>query len=126
MFLSNQDMVDLVDWRRKLHRVPELSGEESETAREVRAFLTDTRPDEVIPELGGHGVALVYEGREAGPTVMVRAELDALPIQEISDAAHRSRTPGKAHLCGHDGHWRPWRRWRAAWGGYARSAAARC
>ncbi|WP_158816661.1 amidohydrolase [Methylocapsa sp. S129] len=104
MFLTNQDMVDLVEWRRKLHRAPELSCEERETAREVQTFLADTRPDELLVELGGHGVAAVYEGREPGPTVMFRAELDGLPIQEISNNAHCSQTPGRGHMCGHDGH----------------------
>jgi amidohydrolase len=104
MFLTNQDMVELVDWRRKLHRTPELSGEEQETAREVRTFLASTTPDSVVTDLGGHGVALVYCGKETGPTVMVRAELDGLPIEEVSGIAHRSTVPGKAHLCGHEGH----------------------
>jgi amidohydrolase len=104
MFLTNKDMVELAEWRRKLHRMPELSGEEKETAREVRAFLASTGPDQIITGLGGHGVAAVYEGREPGPTVMFRAELDGLPIEEISDKPHRSAVPGRAHLCGHDGH----------------------
>jgi len=104
MFLSNQDVIELVEWRRKLHRMPELSREEAETAREVCALLSSTGPDRIITDLGGHGVAAVYEGREPGPTVMFRAELDGLPIEEISDLPHRSAAPGKAHLCGHDGH----------------------
>ncbi|WP_230532608.1 amidohydrolase [Microvirga roseola] len=104
MFLTNQDLVELTEWRRKLHRMPELSGQEAETAQEVRAFLASTGPDRIVAGLGGHGVAAVYEGREPGPTVMVRAELDGLPIEEISDAPHRSAVPGKGHLCGHDGH----------------------
>ncbi len=104
MFLTNQDMVELVEFRRRLHRMPELSGEEEQTAREVRAFLAATGPDRIVTGLGGHGVAAVYEGREPGPTVMIRAELDGLPIEEISDSPHRSTVPGKGHLCGHDGH----------------------
>ncbi len=104
MVLSNEDMVELAAFRRKLHRTPELSREEVQTAREVRAFLAPTRPDRIITGLGGHGIAAIYEGRAPGPTVMVRAELDGLPIEEISDLPHRSGVPGKAHLCGHDGH----------------------
>ena len=104
MFLTNRDIAELVEWRRKLHRAPELSCEERETAREVQAFLADTRPDRIVTQLGGHGVAVVYQGREPGPTVIFRAELDGLPIEEISDSAYRSQTPGKGHLCGHDGH----------------------
>lgn len=61
-------------------------------------------PSRIIKGLGGHGVAAIWEAAEAGPTVMFRAELDALPIEELSQAAHRSTRPGQAHLCGHDGH----------------------
>ncbi|WP_114187048.1 amidohydrolase [Microvirga aerophila] len=104
MFLTNQDMVELVDWRRKLHRFPELSREEVQTARMVQAFLASSGADWIITDLGGHGVAAVFDGEEPGPTVMVRAELDGLPIEEISSSLHRSSVPGKAHLCGHDGH----------------------
>ncbi len=104
MFPSNQDIADLVAWRRKLHESPELSGEEAGTALEVRAFLSPTGPDQIIAGLGGHGVAFVYEGAEPGPTVLFRAELDALPIEELGEVPHRSRTSGTAHLCGHDGH----------------------
>lgn len=104
MVLTNRDVIELTEWRRKLHRMPELSGEESTTAREVRDFLAKSGADRIVADLGGHGVAAIYDGKEPGPTVMIRAELDALPIQEISEAPHRSAVPGKAHLCGHDGH----------------------
>ena len=102
--LSNSDISELTEWRRMLHRNPELSGEERETALQVQAMLAPTLPDEVIAGLGGHGVAAVYQGAEPGPTVMVRCELDALPIEELGEVAHRSTVPGKGHLCGHDGH----------------------
>jgi len=104
MFLSDADAAELVAFRRRLHERPELSGEERETARAVRAFLERTAPDRVIDNLGGHGLAAVYEGAAPGPCLMFRAELDALPIDEVSAAPYRSRTLGKAHLCGHDGH----------------------
>ena len=104
MFLTNHDLVELTEWRRMLHRMPELSGEEAGTAREVEALLASAGADRIVTGLGGHGVAGIFEGREPGPTVMVRAELDGLPIEELSEAPHRSAVPGKAHLCGHDGH----------------------
>jgi amidohydrolase len=104
MFLSNSDMVDLVDLRHRLHRRPEISGEERETAATIVAFIEPTQPDRIVTGLGGHGVAAIYEGTEPGPTVMIRAELDALPIEELSSSDHRSEIPGKGHLCGHDGH----------------------
>jgi amidohydrolase len=93
-----------VAFRRDLHRHPEISGEEKETARRVVAFLAETRPDEVLSGLGGHGVAVIYDSGRPGPTVLFRAELDALPIEERSDAPHRSQVLGKSHMCGHDGH----------------------
>ena len=94
----------LVAFRRDLHRSPELSGEERGTAEAVRQFLASTRPDRVVSGLGGEGVAFIYEGSESGPTLAFRAELDALPIEEVSESPDRSRIHGKAHLCGHDGH----------------------
>lgn len=104
MFLAQQDLVELTAWRRKLHRAPELSGEEVETAREVEAFLESARPDRLLTGLGGRGVAAIYKGAEPGPTLMFRAELDGLPIEEISQSDYRSIHAGKGHLCGHDGH----------------------
>lgn len=101
---DDREIAHLTAWRHKLHQYPEISGEEAGTAREVVAFLADTRPDATLTGLGGHGVALVYDGAEPGPTVLLRCELDALQIQEVSDIPHRSLVDGKAHMCGHDGH----------------------
>ncbi|CAM5440319.1 amidohydrolase [Aquamicrobium terrae] len=104
MTLTNRDIVELTAWRRKLHRQPEISNEEEKTAAEVVAFLAETKPDTVLTGLGGHGVAAVYDSGAAGPTIMFRSELDALPIHEVSGVPHASLVPGKAHMCGHDGH----------------------
>ncbi|MFO1046794.1 MAG: amidohydrolase [Geminicoccaceae bacterium] len=104
MPLSAQDLSELTGWRRELHRWPELSGQEVETARRVEAALAASGPDRIVTKLGGHGVAALYDGRAPGPTVMLRAELDGLPIDEIGDVPHRSENPGRGHLCGHDGH----------------------
>ncbi|MCP8894747.1 amidohydrolase [Shinella daejeonensis] len=104
MTLTNQDIVQITAWRRRLHQQPEISNEEENTAAEVVAFLADTGPDKVLTGLGGHGVAAIYDSGEAGPTVMFRSELDALPIQELSGVPHASLVPGKSHMCGHDGH----------------------
>lgn len=102
--LTNEDIRELVDFRHELHRHPELSGEEKETARRVCAMLESTRPDQVLTGLGGHGVAAIYDGGAPGPTILFRSEIDALPIQEHAAQGHQSQVPGKAHLCGHDGH----------------------
>jgi amidohydrolase len=100
----NPDLPDLILWRRHLHAMPEVSGEEEQTAAEVVRFLEQTAPDDIVTGLGGTGVAAVFQGREPGPTVMFRAELDGLPIAEISDLPYRSQIVGKGHMCGHDGH----------------------
>ncbi|WP_444461305.1 amidohydrolase [Rhodobacter capsulatus] len=102
--LSNSDVIALTAFRQALHRAPEVSGAEAGTARAVVAELTQSRPDRLLTGLGGHGVAAIWEGAEPGPTVLIRCELDALPILETGTVAHRSDVPGKAHLCGHDGH----------------------
>lgn len=103
-FLTPEEEATLVAFRHDLHRHPELSGEEEGTARQVVEFVGARSPDKVLTGLGGHGVAAIYEGAEPGPTLLVRSELDALPIQELSDLDYSSEIEGKAHLCGHDGH----------------------
>ena len=104
MSLTNQDIIDLVAFRRELHRFPEISNEEKETAARVVTFLEGTNPQQVLTGLGGHGVALVFDSAKPGATVLFRCELDALPIHEVSDIPHRSTIDGKGHMCGHDGH----------------------
>jgi amidohydrolase len=102
--LTNADIAELTAFRRELHRHPEISNEEEGTARAVVEFLSDTQPDEVITQMGAHGVAAIYDSGKPGPTVMLRAELDALPIEELSGVEHASQVPGKSHMCGHEGH----------------------
>ena len=104
MSLTNHDIVELTAWRRHLHTMPEVSGEEVETAREVVRFLRETRPDAIVEGLGGTGVAVIYDSGLPGPSVMIRAELDALPIEELGEPEHKSHILGKSHMCGHDGH----------------------
>ena len=100
--LSPSDIADLSALRRVLHRHPEISGEEAQTAARIAEALRGMA-DGLVTDLGGHGVAAIFNGATAGPTLLFRCELDALPIQE-TDRSHQSLTPGKAHLCGHDGH----------------------
>lgn len=102
--LSNSDLVELTELRRTLHRRPEISGEEAETAKTIAKELAPLNPTKVLTRLGGHGVAAVFDSGAEGPTVLFRAELDALPIQEKSGNPWASEIPGKAHVCGHDGH----------------------
>ena len=104
MALTEQEIADLIRIRRDLHRHPEVSGREAMTAERVAKALGAFCPDQIVTGLGGHGVAAVYSGAMPGPTVMIRSELDALPIQQFSGTPHRSLIDGVAHLCGHDGH----------------------
>ncbi|MBV7380343.1 amidohydrolase [Maritimibacter sp. DP4N28-5] len=102
--MTNRDIADLTEWRRVLHAAPNLSGDEAETARRVVSMLGAAGPDQIIGGLGGHGVAAVFEGAGDGPKVMIRCELDGLPIEDKAEVAHRSTVEGRGHLCGHDGH----------------------
>jgi amidohydrolase len=90
--------------RKELHKNPEVSGKELETAKRIVAFLKNHAPDEIITEIGGAGVIAIYQGKQEGKTVLFRCELDALPIEEINTFEHRSLTNGVSHKCGHDGH----------------------
>lgn len=107
MILKEEARVNLerlTEFRTMLHRYPELSNQESETADRVVQFLKETGPDEIRTGIGGHGVAALYGKENDGPTLLFRCELDALPIREANTFDYRSRTEGVAHLCGHDGH----------------------
>ncbi len=94
----------IFELRKELHQHPELSGAEPATAGRIASFLTLHTPTELIRGIGGHGVAAVYRFADEGPTVVIRCELDALPIREVNDFSHRSLYPGISHKCGHDGH----------------------
>jgi amidohydrolase len=96
---------ELTRFRREIHAHPCLSGQEQDTADRIVEWLhKNAAPSEVVTHLGGTGVAAFYDSGRAGPTVMLRAELDALPLEDQEDLEHHSRHPGIAHKCGHDGH----------------------
>ena len=92
-----------IKFRREIHQFPELSGLEAETAKRVLQFFQPLNPDLTITNLGGHGLAFVF-GQSVGPTVLLRCELDALPIKEENEFSYRSESPFISHKCGHDGH----------------------
>jgi amidohydrolase len=96
--------IDLAAFRRDLHAHPEISGEEKKTAKRVLTVLHELKPDELLTEVGGTGILATFGTDEQGPQVMVRCELDALPIQEVNDFAYTSTSKGVSHKCGHDGH----------------------
>lgn len=89
--------------RRTIHSNPELSYEEFETAELVARKLTEWGIP-VIRGLGGTGVVGVIRNGTSSRSVGLRADMDALPLQEINSFEHRSRCDGKMHACGHDGH----------------------
>jgi hippurate hydrolase len=100
---------DMTEWRRDLHRHPELALQETRTSGVVQQHLRSFGVDEVHAGLAGTGVVGVIRGahpvREgAAGAVGLRADMDALPIQEETGAEWASRTPGVMHACGHDGH----------------------
>lgn len=94
----------ILDLRHNLHRYPELSGKEKHTSAGVSSFLHTHTQARIIDSLGGCGVAAVFAGKEPGKTVLFRADLDGLPIDEKTELPYRSQTPNRAHSCGHDGH----------------------
>jgi amidohydrolase len=87
-----------------LHRQPELSGKEIQTARRIVEYLRPFKPDRLVEKIGGHGVVASWVFDERGPEVAIRCELDALPIREAGDIPHASTAKGVSHKCGHDGH----------------------
>ncbi len=93
----------LTAWRRDLHAHPELGFAVQRTAGIVARHLMELGC-EVRTGVGQSGVVGLLHGGKPGPTVLLRADMDALPIQEISDAPYASCVPGVMHACGHDGH----------------------
>lgn len=104
MTLDKDLLFRLSNFRHQLHSFPELSGNETMTSKSIVDFIAPTNPAEIITAIGGNGVAIIYNGNSAGPTVLLRADMDALPIQESNNFSHKSNIQGVAHLCGHDGH----------------------
>jgi len=97
---------ELAEWRQDFHRHPELSYDEHRTSAKVAERLAEFGFDAVETGIGRTGVLGVLHGRDGpgGPAIMLRADMDALPIRETTGAAHASTRPGVMHACGHDGH----------------------
>lgn len=93
----------MVEWRRYLHQHPELSFQEYNTSRFVAETLRNLGMD-VRTGVGGHGVVGILKGSLEGPVVALRADIDALPIQDEKECGYASKTEGVMHACGHDGH----------------------
>ena len=95
---------ELVRWRRQLHRHPELAFEEQRTARLVETILREAGLEvrSGVARTGVVGLLRAARGARAG--VLLRADMDALPIQEVPGRDYGSEIPGRMHACGHDGH----------------------
>src|SRR6187402_1232208 len=95
---------DLTEWRRHLHSRPELGFHEHATAAFVVEKLKSFGFDEIHTGLGGTGVVGTLRAGRSDRAIGLRADMDALPIDEQGTLAHKSTTAGVMHACGHDGH----------------------
>ena len=94
---------EIISWRRYLHQNPELSFQESNTAKFIANRLRSFGI-EVKEQVGGNGVVGVIEGNHPGKTIAFRADFDALPIHDEKTVEYKSTVEGVMHACGHDGH----------------------
>src|SRR5262245_59804277 len=97
---------EVTGWRRDLHAHPEIGFEVDRTASIVTEKLKAFGCDAVVPGIGKTGVVGIIKGRKtgSGKVVALRADMDALPIQEATGVSYASKVPGRMHACGHDGH----------------------
>lgn len=95
---------DMTAWRRHLHQHPELAFDCHGTAAFIAERLREFGVDEIHEGIATSGIVAIINGQGAGPTIGLRADMDALPIDEITGVAYSSTVPGKMHACGHDGH----------------------
>ena len=95
---------DMAAWRRWMHQNPELGFDLPKTAAYVADRLREIGVDALHEGIAKTGMVAIIEGQGDGPTIGLRADMDALPIEETTGAAWTSEVPGKMHACGHDGH----------------------
>ncbi|MCX6381124.1 MAG: amidohydrolase [Armatimonadetes bacterium] len=98
---------EIVAIRHHLHRNPEISDHEEKTSAYVAEMLRSFGMEDIQTNVGGYGIIANLHGtapKQQGRTIAIRADMDALPIQEESDLPYRSTVPGVMHACGHDGH----------------------
>lgn len=102
--LSEELAPTVVEWRRDFHAHPELSNREERTARVVAQHLREMGIDDIETGVAHHGVVALIRGGKPGPTVALRADMDALPIEEKTGLEYASKNKGVMHACGHDVH----------------------
>lgn len=91
-------------WLKHMHRTPELSMQEENTAKYIEDTLGSFGEYEIETGIGRYGIVASLKMCDGDQVIGLRAEFEALPIQEANDLEYRSQTPGFAHLCAHDGH----------------------
>lgn len=94
---------ELIETRRYLHRHPELSFEETNTAEYIRSTLTSLGIP-LMEGISGTSTVAIIKGQKPGPCIAFRADIDALPVEEENDLPYKSEVPGVMHACGHDIH----------------------
>lgn len=97
-------MKSLEEIRKHLHANPEQSGKEEKTSEFIFKELKSSASADEVKILSSYAVIAHFKGKETGKTTMIRGDIDALPIQEVNEFDHRSKTEGVSHKCGHDGH----------------------
>lgn len=95
---------EMIKIRRHFHENPELSFQENKTAKYIADFYADKACDVQTNVGGGNGILVDIHGGKEGPTLAIRADFDALPIQEETNLPFSSKVPNVMHACGHDGH----------------------
>ncbi len=88
--------------RRDFHQYPELGCEEYRTAEKISEYLANSGIE--VKRITETGIVGLIQGQETGRTIMLRADIDALPVEEMTSLPYKSKNPGKMHACGHDGH----------------------
>ncbi|MBO1222033.1 MULTISPECIES: M20 family metallopeptidase [Staphylococcus] len=101
--LAKEKENSMIQVRRYLHQYPELSFEEYHTRDYILNQLSQLSC-EVRSPVGRNGIVATFTGHDDGPTIALRADFDALPIDELTDLDYKSKNPGAMHACGHDGH----------------------
>jgi amidohydrolase len=102
--MDSQTEDGLISLRRKLHSTAELSGNERDTAAMLREVLLQSPPTELREGIAGNGLLAIHDSGLPGPSVLLRCDMDALPIPDDPDLSYTSRDPDVSHRCGHDGH----------------------
>ena len=92
----------IVDWRRDFHRHPEVAFQEERTSKVIKDYLESLGLS--VRRMAKTGLRADLNGQPGGKTVALRADIDALPLQEEGGSDYKSENPGAMHACGHDGH----------------------